>query len=549
MTELTAVNRIVLQEEAKIMKRIKILFVFVALSIFLTSCAPATEPKSTQTEGQKKELTVEESSKTENTVKEKNNVKDSLTIALPDAPSYMDPMVQASIGTFRVTTQMFDRLVQLDNDMNLVPSLAESWDVLDDKTIVFHLRKDVKFHNGEPLKSDDVKYSLERCIKSDGVNYNYLIIDKIEIPDDYTVKITTKKPFNALLYRLTLDAASIVSKKAAESGEDFNKHPVGAGPYRFVSWEVGGDIVLEAFEDYYKGAPKTKKLIFKHIPEAINRTIGLETDTVDIAYDLSVTDIDTVKANDNLKMMDVLSNTVWYVGFNCTKKPFDDVKVRQAIAYAINVDDVINIAFGGIASPANGSMIPPKVDYHMDKPVDYKQNIEQAKELLSEAGFPDGFQTTLWCSDSQIMRDISVVIQDLLRKIGVDVKIKSMEQGAYYSATGKGEHEMFIMSKTSIDPDSMLRAMYHTEAFGLSGNRSFWAMPELDELIDKAATSIDTEEVAKLYKEIQIKAAENVPLIPLCVEHLNAGMKKEVEGFGLYPGKSHYIYDAFSSKP
>lgn len=530
----------------------KFLLALVVFSLFLASCAPSADSKDSLSDTQKETTEQESTSAANDNAEEATDgvvMKETLTIALPDAPSYMDPMVQASIGTYRVTTQMFDRLVQLDNDMNLVPSLAESWEVVNDKTTVFHLRNDVKFHNGEPLRAEDVKFSLERCINSDGVNYNYLIIDKIETPDDYTVKITTKEPFNALLYRLTLDAASIVSKKAVESGEDFNKHPVGAGPYRFVSWEVGGDVVLEAFEDYYKGVPKTKKLIFKHIPEALNRTIGLETDTVDIAYDLSVTDIDTVKANDTLKMAEVLSNTVWYVGFNCEKKPFDDVKVRQAIAHAINVDDVIQIAFGGVATPAKFSMIPPKVDYHLDNPVDYGQDLEKAKALLAEAGFPDGFQTTLWCSDSQIMREISVVIQDLLRKIGVNAEIKPMEQGAYYSATGKGEHEIFIMSKTSIDPDSMLRAMYHTEAFGLSGNRAFWATPEIDELINKAATSIDPDEVAQLYQEIQVKVAENVPLIPLCVEHLNAGMKKEVEGFGLYPGKSHFIYDAYSVKP
>lgn len=205
-----------------------------------------------------------------------------LIVAVPDAPSYMDPQVQASIGTYRVTTQIFDRLVSMDTEMNLVPGLAESWDVEDEKTTVFHLRKGVKFHNGEEMTSEDVKYSLERCIASSGVNYNYLIIDHIEIINNYTIKIITKEPFNALLYRLTLDAASIVSKKAATSSEEFNKHPVGAGPFKFVSWEMGGDVVLEANEDYYKGAPKIKKLIFRQIPEALNRAIGLETAEIDL---------------------------------------------------------------------------------------------------------------------------------------------------------------------------------------------------------------------------------------------------------------------------
>ncbi len=145
------------------------------------------------------------------------SVPDTLVVALPEAPVYMDPHVMATVATYRVTTQMFDRLVQLDQDMQIVPKLAESWDVENDTTTVFHLRQGVKFHNGETMTAEDVKYSLERCMASDGVNYNYLIIDRIEIVDDYTVKIITKEPFNALLSRLTLDAASIVSKKAAEA--------------------------------------------------------------------------------------------------------------------------------------------------------------------------------------------------------------------------------------------------------------------------------------------------------------------------------------------
>ena len=182
-----------------------------------------------------------------------DGAKDTLIVAIPESPTYMDPMVQASIGTYRVTTQMFDRLVMMDNDMNLVPGLAESWEVIDDTTTVFHLRQGVKFHNGEEMTSEDVKYSLERCIANPGVNYNYLIIESITCDDDYTVTIKTSAPFNALLYRLSLDAASIICKSADTSAEEFNKNPVGTGPFKFVSWELGGDVVLEAFEDYWGG--------------------------------------------------------------------------------------------------------------------------------------------------------------------------------------------------------------------------------------------------------------------------------------------------------
>ena len=471
--------------------------------------------------------------------------KDTLVVAIPDAPSYMDPQVQAAIATFRVTTQMFDRLVSLDNDMNLVPGLAESWDVVDDKTTTFHLRQGVKFHNGEEMTSEDVKYSLERCIASSGVNYNYLIIDTITCDDDYTVTITTKEPFNALLPRLTLDAASIICKSADTSPEEFNRHPVGAGPYKFVSWELGGDVVLEAFEDYYKGAPAVKRVIFRTIPEAINRAIGLETGEVDLAYDLGITDLESLAGNDKVTTLTTPSNTVWYLGMNVQKAPLDNVKVRQAIAYALNPQDYIDIVFSGEASLAHNTMLPAGVEGYAPDTVPYDYNVETAKALLAEAGYPDGFATTLWCADSQVMRDSAVVIQEQLRQIGINAEVKTIEQGQYYSETGKGEQDLFIMSKTSIDPDSMLRAMYHTEAFGLSGNRSFWAAPETDEMMDRASTTTDKAEALELYKQIQTIVAENVPLVPIAIEHLNAGMQSNVKGFGLYPGKSHYIYGTY----
>jgi len=162
-------------------------------------------------------------------------------------------------------------------------------------------------------------------------------------------------------------------------------------------------------------------------------------------------------------------------------------------------------------------------------------------DLLAEAGYPDGFSTTLWCSDTQVMRDSAVVIQEQLRQVGINAEVKTLESGQFQSETGNGAHDMFIMSKTSIDPDSMLRSMYHTEALGPSGNRCFWTTPEVDALIDEASTTTDTEHAMELYAEIQSKVAEAAPLVPMAVEHLNAGMQSNVKGFGLYPGKSHYI--------
>lgn len=357
-----------------------------------------------------------------------DGAKDTLIVAIPESPTYMDPMVQASIGTYRVTTQMFDRLVMMDNDMNLVPGLAESWEVIDDTTTVFHLRQGVKFHNGEEMTSEDVKYSLERCIANPGVNYNYLIIESITCDDDYTVTIKTSAPFNALLYRLSLDAASIICKSADTSAEEFNKNPVGTGPFKFVSWELGGDVVLEAFEDYWGGAPAVKRVIFRTIPEALNRTIGLETGEVDLAYDLGITDLESLADNASVTTLTSPSTTVWYVGMNVQKAPFDNEKVRQAVAYALDPQGYIDLVFSGEATPANYTMLPPSVDGYVSDCSDYSCNVEKAKELLAEANWdPNTVIKAVYYYTDQATVDLMTAVQAYLADVGIKMEFELVE--------------------------------------------------------------------------------------------------------------------------
>ena len=423
------------------------------------------------------------------------------------------------------------------SDGDLPPAIAESYTLSDDqKTYTFTLRQGVKFHNGETVTADDVVYSIQRCADAtagEPLVPAFKAIESVEKVDDQTVAITLKAPDNEFLAYLT----------TAILPADYDQQdtaPVGTGPFKFVSWELGGDVVLEAFEDYWGGAPAVKRVIFRTIPEALNRTIGLETGEVDLAYDLGITDLESLADNASVTTLTSPSTTVWYVGMNVQKAPFDNEKVRQAVAYALDPQGYIDLVFSGEATPANYTMLPPSVDGYVSDCSDYSCNVEKAKELLAEAGYPAGFSTTLWCSDTQVLRDSAVVIQAQLRQVGINAEVKTLESGQFQSETGNGAHDMFIMSKTSIDPDSMLRSMYHTEALGPSGNRCFWTTPEVDALIDEASTT-DTEHAMELYAEIQSKVAEAAPLVPMAVEHLNAGMQPNVKGIGLSPGKSHYI--------
>lgn len=515
------------------MKKLLTLILVLALCVSaFAGCAAKEEPEAAENAPVSEGAPAEEAAP----------AKDTVVVALTGAPTYMDPHIQASTDTFRVTTQIFDRLVELDNDMNLVPVLAESWEVVDELTTVFKLRQGVKFHDGNTMTAEDVKYSLERCIASPGVNYNYLIISEINIIDDYTVEFVTSEPCNVLLQRLTLDAASIVSKAAAESGEDFNAKPVGCGPFKFESWELGGDVTLTAFEDYWAGASPVKTLIFRTIPESISRTVALETGEVDIAYDLAAIDFAAIEANDKLKLEQTTSTTVWYVGSNINDPILSNTKVRQAIAHAINKDDFIAITFNGNAEAAANTMLSPYLAGYDASVKDYEYNVETAKALLAEAGYADGFSCTLYVQDSQIFRDASVALQGMLSEVGINLEIKSMDAATYTAATSNGEHQLFFLSKTSIDSDSMLRAIYSEDSFGASGNRSFYTDPQVEAMMDEALSTTDSAHAMDLYKQIQAIVAEEVPIYPLAIEYINAGMQANVQGFGLYPGKTHYIY-------
>lgn len=469
--------------------------------------------------------------------------RNALVVAVPEPPVYLDPHIQTSTATYRVTTQIFDRLTQMDENLQIQPMLAESWDVLDEYTTQFHLRKGVTFHNGEPLTAEDVKFSLERCMESDGVNYNYKIIESVEAVDDLTVIVKTKTPFNAMTTRLSLDAASIVSKKAVEEyGDDFNTHPVGTGPFKLASWSIGGDCVLIANEDYWAGASPIKTLTFRTIPEAINRTIGLETGEVDIAYDIDSVDKATIEGNEGLKLLSSPSCRVVYLGSCVNNKILSNVNVRKAIAYAVNKQDFVDIVFGGDADVAHNTMLCDMLFGYAPDTVSYDTDLDRARELLAEAGYPDGFDITLTVMDTQEYQTAAVVIQAQLKEIGINVTVESMDNASFLQYVAEGGQALFLYEKVASDTDSMLRTQYHTDSLGLGGNRHFWTDSRVDAMLDQASSSLDDQERKELYLEIQTIAADQVPLYPLAIPYLYVGTQADIEGLKVHPTNSHIIY-------
>lgn len=469
--------------------------------------------------------------------------KDELVVAQGADPKSLDPHASNDQPSSRINKQIYSTLVEATEDMELVPGLAEEWKQIDDKTWEFKLREGVKFHNGEELKASDVKFSIDRMQNSGEVAHIVGAVESTEVKDDYTVIIKTKDPFAPLLSHLSHTAASILNEKAVtEAGDDYQNNPVGTGPFKFVSHDSGDKVTLERFDEYYGEPAKVKTLVFKNIPEGTNRAIGLETGEIDIAYEIEPIDLENVRSNEKLELVEEPSLSTSYIGFNTKKAPFDNVKVRKALNYAINVDEIIDVVLEGAGTKATGP-INDKVFGFNKELKGYEYNPEKAKELLAEAGFADGFKTSLWTNDNPVRGRIAEIVQAQLKEVGVDVAIETVEWGSFLEKTAVGEHDMFILGWVTVtgDADYGLYPLFHSSQHGGAGNRTFYTNAEVDSLLDKGRTSIDEEVRKEVYTKAQDIIVDEAPQLFLYFQTQNVGMQNNIEGFRLHPAGHHRL--------
>ena len=425
--------------------------------------------------------------------------------------------------------------------MNIVPGLAESWEQIDDKTMQFHLRKGVKFHNGYDFTAEDVKFSFERMMNSPRISFVLPPIEKIDIIDDYTVNLVTKNSFGPLLAHLSHPALGMVSKKLlTEKPDSLNENPIGTGSYKFKSRKIGDSITLEKNENFYEKRNGLKYITFKSIVEASNRTIGLETGEIDIALAISSVDENNIKNNPKLQLITKPSISYSYVGMNNSKSPFNDVKVRKAVNYAVDKQAIIDVILNGSGKIAT-SPIAPGVFGFTDKTKNYEYNVEKAKELMKEAGYENGFTATIVSSGGEANSQTAEILQAYLKEIGIDLKVEMVEASAYYDITEKGNYDLFIggWGVVTGDADYGLYAMFHSSAKGGAGNRHFYENKKVDELLDEAKASVDQDERKKLYEEAQILIVDDAPDIMLYNRILAVGAQKNVKGLNIHPVTLH----------
>lgn len=430
--------------------------------------------------------------------------------------------------------QIYDTLVKLSPEMEIVPSLATEWTQIDDNTLEFKLRQGVKFHNGEELKASDVKFTFERHINpatAAPAAFMLSTLAQVDVVDDYTVRFITKEPCASLLYNLThVDMGVLNEKAVTEAGDNYANQPVGTGAYKFVSWKKNQEIRLTRFDEYFGELAKTPNILIRIIPEGATMMAELQTGGVDVALSVGPQFVPMFQPGTGLKLEQFNTFTIKYLAFDHRVAPFDDPRVRQAINYATNKEAVVKVAYSGSAEPLSGPL-PKNINGFNESLVPYEYNVEKAKALLAEAGYPNGFDQTLYISDKETDTKIATVLQAQLKDIGINVNIQVIEWGTYLQKTAEGL-PLFLMGWTTVtaDADNGLYANFHSSAWGSQGNRSFYKNEKVDELLDDGRAEFDQEARKALYQEACQIIYDDAAWDFLAAELYNLGMRENVQG-------------------
>jgi len=456
--------------------------------------------------------------------------------------------------SFLVCESIYDALVQYKRDSTEVePALAESWETSEDGLVwTFHLRRGVKFHDGTDFNADAVLFSYNRQgdknhlfhnVGKTWVYWNDLgmndIIGSIEAVDEFTVRITLKRPYAPFINVMAIPPFNIVSPTAVKKWrEEFTSHPVGTGPFKFVSWARNDRIVLEANENYWGGKPGVQRLIFRTIPESSVRLLELQKGNIHIMEFPNPDELGIIRNDKNLTLLEVAGINIGYVAMNFDRKPFDNRKVRLAVNHAINKQSIVDNLYMGLGIVAKNPF-PRQVWGYDDSIEDFAYNPKLAKQLLKEAGYPDGFSATLWQMPNPRPyfpdpTSIAVQIQSDLKKVGIDAKIETREWGKYLQEVRAGTHDMAMLGWIAdfVDPDNFLYTLFDPDS---TLNIAFYRNEKLRKILVTAQKTNDHAKRIQLYKEAQQIIHEDVPWV--CIAHAKqvAVISKSVKGYILNP--------------
>ena len=457
----------------------------------------------------------------------------------------LDPHGHNDVQSGDVTRMLYDNLVRLDTNNEFVPMLAESWEYLDDNTVEFKLKPNVPFHDGHILNAEDVKFSLEREMESGFSSHLLTMITNIEIVDDLTIRLTVTDDSAALLSSLSHLCSGIVPKEYTEKleaeGKTLSEYPCGTGPYKYDYWRVGSECQILRFEDYYdeEYAAKNEGLRFVYIAEANSRVIALETGEVDVVLQVPSTAVSNLENNPDIKVLRYDSTDLHYITPNCSKPPFDNELLRQAVAHCIDRDAIIQVQCNGNAKPNYATIGLAAIGYS-DPAVKYEYSIEKAKEKLVEAGYPDGFEFTLSVLGENNRR-AAEVFQASCAQSGITVNIEILENSAMVAKCGGAEHDAGLgWWVANAEPDNTYSPWFSRSLIGAGGyNWSAYDGPEIEELMSQALKTSDPAERQSYYSQINDFVSEHAIVWPLYSEDGIVATRANVDGIVLYSIVAH----------
>jgi ABC-type transport system substrate-binding protein len=447
--------------------------------------------------------------------------RNTVVVMIENSPTNLDPRVGLDAQSERIGELLFDSLVRRDERFELQPWLAERWEISDPQTYVFHLRSGVRFHDGQPLTARDVKWTFDSLLNgkirsSKTAAYNK--IDHIDAPDDYTVIFHLKEPSASLLWNLSDGAIGIVPYG---SGENFNQHPIGSGPFRFVSARQDKEVIIERNPNYWATPARIERAEFRVIPDATTRALELRKHSADVAINsLTADTVLALRKDPGLTVIQAPGTIYAYIAMNLRDPVLRDVRVRHALAHAIDVRPIIQYLLRNQAQPAYSILPPEHWAYDADV-TRYDYDPLQARQILDAAGYrtKDGvrFRIAMKASTDDATKLMTVVLQQQLRDVGIALDIRTYEFATFFSDITKGAYQMYSMRWIggNQDPD-IFEYVFDSASFPPKrANRTFYSNPRVDELIREGRTTLDQEKRKIIYAEIQRILAEELPYINL----------------------------------
>jgi peptide/nickel transport system substrate-binding protein len=465
---------------------------------------------------------------------------DAIVVAMANAPLNLDPRVGADEASQKAHQLLFSTLVRIDDDLRIVPELAESVEQPDPLTYVARLRRGVVFHDGRELTSADVAYTFRSFLDPSfrGRSGAYRLLASVEPRDRYTVEFRLKEPFASFPVNLVM---GIVPEGSGGVNE---RQPIGSGPYKLKTFAQDDRLVLKPFDRYYGGRPANDGLVLKTVPDDTMRGLELRKGTVDLVVnDLAPDIIWQLRDEGRLHVATAPGSDYAYIGMNLRDPILANPEVRRAIGYAVDREAIVKYLRRGLASVAVG-VLPP-MSWAFERNVfDFSHDPQRAKELLDRAGFPDPdgdgplprFRLTLRTSTVEMYRVQAAAIQHDLARVGIAVDIRTNEFATLFADVVRGNFQLYTLQFVGVTDPDMLRRVFHSRQIPPAGlNRVFYADAEVDTLIEAAAKATDDEKRGGLYAKAQQLIAEDVPYVSLWYKTNVAVFQPDIRGVRLSP--------------